>query len=180
MGAIAALQCPRPRSPVDKHVYDLLATNPHATLRFVRSHNEIDGNEHADMLAKSAMKDALNLSTRGTQISDHGLKRRTAKAVNNPKKSGLQFFEQHAESELHCRILTRIKLRAGMWRNYLHHILPRDYPDSLCESCRVPETLEHFLYHCPQYANARITSGLADRVSDDNSLDFVVQTGRPF
>ena len=102
MDAIAARQYPGPRSQTDRRVYDLLASNLNATLHFGRSHSEIDGNEYADKLAKRAIKDTLNLSTRGIQISHHGYKRITALAVSNPKKAGLQFFEHYAESELHC------------------------------------------------------------------------------
>ena len=100
--------------------------------------------------------------------------------MHNPRKQGLKYFDNFCESELHCRILTRIKLRAGMWRDYLHHILPREYTDNLCESCGVPETLEHFLYKCPQYSAARRSSGLLHKVTDNNLLDYIVQTQRPF
>ena len=74
----------------------------------------------------------------------------------------------------------RVKLRANMGREYLHHILPKEYPDDLCEHCGVTESLEHFLYQCSAYEEQRSASGLDKSVTNENIINFVIQTERPF
>ena len=62
-------------------------------------------------------------------------------------------------------IITRIKLDKCPTNLLLHRIQKKLSP--LCDFCPTPETVEHVLLHCPQYANARQRCNFIPKSIDD-------------
>ena len=46
-------------------------------------------------------------------------------------------------------LITRLRLHGCFLNKYLHKIGLHD--SGLCDICRVPETVEHFLFNCPSH-----------------------------
>ena len=135
--------------------------DPPPTFVWVPSHVGVHGNEVADQLAKIAatseeiqlevpaeIKDEFRLiDTYVLQLwqtlynnSDTGAAYRVIEPAVSTK---IKFCAETRRKETH---ITRFRLGKCCLNAYLHEM--HCHPDGLCQSCQVPETIEHFLLSC--------------------------------
>ena len=134
----------------------------------------IKGNEMADVLAKSATtrKDVdVNTNPEMKEMKTLAEKYIMAKWQKrwNEDTTGREYYTmeptvskaskfKHNDREIE-RTLTRIRLRRCYLNSYLHKI--QRHRDGLCDTCGVPETVDHYLMHCR--ANQDMTKHLETR-----------------
>ena len=136
-------------------------------LQWIPSHIGVPGNEKVDNIAKSALHkntiedlkvslpDILNhIDTRVKQSleRDWDIIKRTQKLGQIKDK-----WEYWPSTEISNRKLeiSMARLRLGYTRlnKHMHKIGINDSPN--CKYCNIPETIEHFLIHCPRYHSHR-------------------------
>jgi len=139
------------------------------TLDWSPGHADIEGNEIADRLAKEGAKEAEEMELDSSQpISQSDIKKSTKDAMDikwqrrwEITDKARQLFELRplaASKTIDYRGTTNqrtlLQLQSGhtSLRDHLHRLGCKE--DPLC-NCGEPETLEHFLIHCPKYESAR-------------------------
>ena len=139
------------------------------TLDWSPGHADIEGNEIADRLAKEGAKEAEEMELDSSQpISQSDIKKSTKDAMDikwqrrwEITDKARQLFELRptaASKTIDYRGTTNqrtlLQLQSGhtSLRDHLHRLGCKE--DPLC-NCGEPETLEHFLIHCPKYESTR-------------------------
>ena len=134
------------------------------TLQWIPSHVGVDGNEKADQLAKEAH---LKNTTTHCPLSPEDVKRK----VRAAQEKAWQLKYETTIQDLH---IGTIKPKVGHWpwashtiraaetalarlrishvelNDYLHRFGQAESP--LCQTCRSPETVDHYLIHCRRYS----------------------------
>jgi ribonuclease HI len=131
------------------------------TVVWIPSHVNIRGNEIADMLAKRATgQPAIEKAVKFEARETHELinsyvqklwqnkwdKCKTGKfnrLLNSVVNQNIKYVNTSRQKEI---TITRLRLGRCRLNYYLHHI--GKHETGLCDKCRVPETIEHFLMHC--------------------------------
>jgi hypothetical protein len=65
------------------------------------------------------------------------------RSLNSVVNQNIKYVNTSRQKE---RTITRLRLGRCRLNYYLHHI--GKHETGLCDKCRVPETIEHFLMHC--------------------------------
>ena len=130
-------------------------------IMWIPSHVGISGNEQADRLAKQAlgldnfsinvMFEALKLNKQIDVFvanlwqaeSDKCKTGRFNKVLNQRCNTSVQYESTCRAKEVK---ITRLRLGKCRLNKYLHDI--GKHADGLCDSCGVPETIEHYLLYC--------------------------------
>jgi ribonuclease HI len=138
-------------------------SNNKVTIAWIPSHVNINGNEVADSLAKQALQhDSIycNLKFEARELDelvdeyimhkwqnifDRNKTGLFNKAVNNNKVNSKIKYENT------CRgkevVLSRLRLGRCRLNKYLHDM--GKHGSGLCDTCKVPETVEHYVMSCP-------------------------------
>lgn len=136
-------------------------TNKTITITWIPSHSNIRGNEVADTLAKTALGEN-NIQTEVSfevresyEAIDKYIDKEWQKQWTNGKSGsaykeiepivskGIKYQHKNRKKET---TITRLRLGKCALNSYLHKF--KIHPDGLCEACKVPETVEHFLMGC--------------------------------
>ena len=150
-------------------------------LRWIPAHNNVDGNEAADVAAKEASnhrsgnwtRNPCYLTTGLKQLLDQSLKVSWAKAWNEAKQ-GRVTYRYHPEPtkdvlSLHfglkkalSSILIQVKTGKIGLAKYLFDIGRAD--SEYCHKCtgEAPQTIRHVLLECPVLSRLRCQSGFLD------------------
>ncbi|XP_049516202.1 uncharacterized protein LOC125942130, partial [Dermacentor silvarum] len=160
-----------PRSAYSPLIYDIMALLTEASqsghtiaLQWIPSHCGIAGNEQVDAEAKIAHTDGKIIKLPFCRYDINALLHNSIKTSmerqwDNPEHrqerlyrldAGLRFrlplrMQRGQETLIH-----RLRLGVAYTRKYLHKIGRERDPD--CSVCHTPETIEHILCVCPQYA----------------------------
>ena len=148
-------------------------------LCWIPGHMEIKGNETADASAKSAtirndvevytnpeMTEFKNLAekhikAKWQKLWDEDTTGREYHTMEPTVSKASKFRYNDREME---KTLTRLRLRKCYLNSYMHKI--RRHRDGLCDTCGVPETVDHYLMHCR--ANRVMTNNLETRCKEKN------------
>ncbi|EJD36112.1 hypothetical protein AURDEDRAFT_43289, partial [Auricularia subglabra TFB-10046 SS5] len=111
----------------------------HITLHWVPGHDNIAGNELADVHANRAA-DGDTTATR-IRLLNTALPRSAATTKAAQKRKDLP--------RRSASLLTQLRTGHVGLHGFLARI--KAVPSALCEVCRVPETVPHFLLQCPRF-----------------------------
>jgi len=144
------------------------------SIMWIPSHTGLQGNETADRLAQNAAKkQTVDIETPATrrEILDKIISHIDTEWQTAYNRSTTGHFYKLLEPTVSRRVkftntnrnkettITRLKLGKCCLNSYLHRI--NRHPTGLCQHCNIPETVEHFLLHCPQsniFYNTTITT----------------------
>ena len=148
-----------------------LLRNDQIILHWVRAHCGIEGNETVDGAANIAHTNKMSTVSFLTineynsfiweKFIAHWEKRWRELVVLTGKGKFMLELRQHiTESDrieisprkMECAI-TRLRIGHAGVLNHLYRFEMTDSP--LCERCKIPETIKHFLMHCPKYYQQR-------------------------
>jgi len=150
---------------LDEINYLYTVRNIETSILWIPSHINVPGNKKADLLAKNAAEKSeidifIPITLKETQEKIEVLITKewqqkyenstTAKnyKILEPKVSrDIKFMCQNRHKEV---LITRLRLGMCGLHSYLHKI--GKHQTGLCDTCQVPETVEHYLLQCP-YAN---------------------------
>ena len=129
---------------------------------WIPGHIGLPGNEKADNLArKAAAKGEIDIENETTikeifskiesmieaewqkQYSDSSTAR-LYKQIEPTVSKEIKFVNSNRRKEV---IITRLRLGKCLLNSYLHKI--NRHETGLCDTCELPETVEHFLLNCP-------------------------------
>ena len=136
-------------------------------IAWIPAHVGIQGNEEADRLARSIV--TAPVSPRETSMSKseikNAMKHHCSKLWDERYKSTgkgahYKIFQPSTMQNLTTisnrktsTIIFRLQTGHCGLKKHLHRIGLSDSPN--CDRCHVPETVDHFLHHCPQYSHKR-------------------------
>ena len=148
-------------------------------LCWIPGHVGIKGNETADVFAKSAttkkevdihikleMKELKNLAEEYIRAKwqkrwNENTTGREYYTMEPTVSKASKFRYNDREME---KTITRLRLRKCYLNSYMHKI--RRHRDGLCDTCGVPETVDHYLMHCR--ANRVMINNLETRCKEKN------------
>ena len=153
---------------------------------WIPSHCGIPGNEVADQAAKHALKNPcieisnkLNRKEFNCQIRKYCYNKWQLKwdVTDSPLKKVQQnvcktyycsptMNNRRAESIIHGLRMGNLGLNENLFKMKKHE-------SGLCENCAVPETVEHFLIHCPKYIIARSLLLAETETQEDDMLSIL-------
>ena len=161
----------------------------HITIVWVPSHTGLHGNETADRLAKqAATKHKVDIKISATlrdfkqileqdalqqwqAMYDKSTTARQYKLIEKTVSTTVKYTSKHRHQET---LITRLKLGKCRLHNCLHRINRHD--TGHCDTCHVPETVEHFILNCPAsnifYKSSTVTTLPAALLSAENT-DFI-------
>ena len=155
------------------------------TLVWIPSHVGIQGNETADRLAKeAATRTTPDITTPPTRQDINSIIDRTIEAewqqqyntsptaaiyktIEPTISRKLKYTDSNRRKET---TITRLRLGKCLLNCYLHRI--NRHQTGLCDHCKVPETITHFLLDC-QHANIFHGTAIRDLPSIFNSKDNI-------
>jgi len=136
---------------------------------WVPAHCGINGNEHADLLAKRALSNKkidkpidLELKEAFIVVDNHITEKwqkeweegKTGRALFEIEPAVSHRIKYTHKSRAQESMITRMRLGKCYLNSYLHKISVR--PDGLCDHCNEIETIEHFILKCK--ANKELTN----------------------
>ena len=152
-------------------IQKILSQNEQITLHWVKAHCGVKGNEIADATANLAHSNIISTMSPITVEEYHSLlgkklllywEKIWKESVNLTNKGKfmaeqLSHIEESNWYEVKPRkmesVVSRFRIgHVGVY-NHLHRFKMADSP--LCVRCSTPETIEHFLMHCPLYSAQR-------------------------
>jgi len=153
--------------------HELLYRGMTVQFMWIPAHQGIPGNSTADFLAKlSTMRSPthpevaynsaviqLCYSEACSLISHHCLQLWNDEYIHTRRAITYKLFcpvMDTNRTKMHIPA-TIFRLRAGYCRLHSHLYKISLHPDGLCDTCGIPETVEHFLIQCSNYAEVRHT-----------------------
>jgi len=157
-------------------------------LVWIPGHIGLPGNERADLLAKNATKKSeidiisdITLQEIYSRIEQDIYKEwqsyynrsstaRSYKEIEPIVSKEIKYTNKNRRKEV---TLTRLRLGKCRLNNNLHKI--RRHENGLCDTCKVPETVQHFLLDCQTsniFYNSRVKT-LKDALSGGTNTDLV-------
>jgi hypothetical protein len=131
------------------------------TIAWIPGHFDIIGNEQADLHAKSARyKEKIDITT---IIDIHEINRKIdRKIVKKWQKHYLKSHKAKWYKEIEPQVTAKTKLtdsnrrkeviltrlRLGRCNLNAYKFKIKQHPTGLCDTCKVPETIEHYLINC--------------------------------
>ena len=158
------------------------------TVGWIPSHAGIESNEKVDSLAKkAAAKRKVDLESNKLTKSD--IKQLIETEINKKWQemydksiTGLHYKKlvprvtreiKHSDkNRSRERLITRLRLGKCLLNHYLHEI--HLHPTGLCDHCKIPETIEHYLLHC-QHSNIFHNSpvSIQEALTDSSNYDKI-------
>jgi ribonuclease HI len=134
------------------------------TIVWIPSHVGIKGNEIADILAKQALKSPtvdfhvnFGLIELYEEINHHVLQLWQTQWYTTQKGAHYRSIQplvsnkiKYADRNNRAKEVLISRLRLGKCRLNFYQQQLRMHPTGLCDTCRVPETIDHYVLHCTE------------------------------
>ena len=149
MSTLSALRNVKLRNEILTKAYDILSKNPQIRLEFVPAHTNIRENDIVDIIAKNARK-RIKPDQKIIASREEFKTIAKQKLLKQPEHLLFQLFKN---SRTDLKNLVRLESGANGLNSYLKKI--QRHNNGRCDSCRLIENRDHYLWHCKDYQHLR-------------------------